>query len=107
MREWCFGGTFESRAARTPFRERSQAAKHAGQVSWLRGLLEASFTVARPRGIHTRFPILPRLGHPDALIKKSFEDAAEIITRAPGCQSTEDTPVVLRLLRSSIKIQFP
>jgi hypothetical protein len=28
--------------------------------------LTFSFTVARPRGIHTRFPILPvALGHPD------------------------------------------
>jgi hypothetical protein len=31
------------------------------QVSWLchRSRLAMSFTVARPRGIHTRFPILP------------------------------------------------
>ena len=32
-----------------------------GQVSWLRHRfrLAMNFTVARPRGIHTRFPILP------------------------------------------------
>jgi len=27
-------------------------------------------TVARPRGIHTRFPILPSSGHPDTIVTK-------------------------------------
>lgn len=54
-----------------------KAAKWHRQVSWLRAFaVEASrealaailITVARPRGIHTRFPILPAMGAPDTLI---------------------------------------
>jgi len=41
-----------------------KAAKRFGQVSWLRENI--LITVARPRGIHTRFPILPQSGHPNA-----------------------------------------
>lgn len=45
-----------------------KAAKRHGQVSWLRE--NVLITVARPRGIHTRFPILPDFGAPIRLIKK-------------------------------------
>ena len=40
------------------------------QVSWLEHRRGVFITVARPRGIHTRFPILPSSGHPDTLLCK-------------------------------------
>jgi hypothetical protein len=46
-----------------------KAAKGAGQVSWLREL-DVLITVARPRGIHTRFPILPVTWGTQTLVRK-------------------------------------
>jgi hypothetical protein len=58
-----------------------KAAKR-GQVSWLREI-DVLITVARPRGIHTRFPILPDVGHPNAWLKDQFRlNGAHTITRS-------------------------
>jgi len=62
--KWTGGdGIFSRKFPRRP-EHLSRAFKTAtafGQVSWLRHRfrLATNFTVARPRGIHTRFPILP------------------------------------------------
>jgi len=54
-------------AAKTPCASVDKAAEHSGQVSWLQKRNIVSITVARPRGILTRFPILSvTTEHPNA-----------------------------------------
>jgi len=54
-------------AAKTPCASVDKAAEHSGQVSWLQERNIVPITVARPRGILTRFPILSVMTeHPNA-----------------------------------------
>lgn len=72
-----------------------ESCKASWQVSWLRGYRTASpgevimvlITVARPRGILTRFPILPIFGAPRCFQRqRTIVNCPDGITRRRGCQ---------------------
>jgi hypothetical protein len=62
-----------------------KAAKRLGQVSWLRENI--LITVARPRGIHTRFPILPNTRGTQTLNQKIDDKRADTNTRHKEAQA--------------------
>jgi hypothetical protein len=61
--------------------------KAFGQVSWLRETKSFLNTVARPRGIHTRFPILPKTRGTQTLNQKIDDKRADTNTRHKEAQA--------------------
>jgi hypothetical protein len=77
--------------------------KAFGQVSWLRETKSFLNTVARPRGIHTRFPILLFPRHPYACLTKERLLTRGTLTRAPARVNSIGLLVLVQVFCESLR----